>query len=204
MYVIYILLVVLVVALLIYYRPTKQMSEAYANAEEETRFATTFFLIYDNSTPDLCDRLIKVMPFEWLIWAINGDVYIIETATGTMCQKGTTAAMKVTTDIFTMVSTCLSVTMQTILNLYRDPIRVNYDVSVSSVRNTFTILDALNMLFKEYIRMDDSNQIEDVLSVIGIRNIPQIYKKNVKHLLPKKTITTTQQDELFRRVHTIQ
>jgi len=132
------------------------ISDKYKLAEERTRFKPTFFLIYDQSTPTNCNRLIVVEPFKWLIWAINNDVYILDNAVAQTCPVGSSPAYKLTEDIHTIKSICINIMPDALINLYNDPIRVDYDVTETSVANKFTILDALNILFKNYITIDFS------------------------------------------------
>jgi hypothetical protein len=127
------------------------VSDIHHEAERETRFKPCYFLIYDNSTADICNRFIRIMPFNWLVWAINESVYIIEMTTGTICPLGTTAAVLITSDIFSMTSICLNISINSILNLYSEPIKEYYDITDSSVPYKFTILDALNILFRNRI-----------------------------------------------------
>lgn len=45
-------------------------------ASEKSEFDLTYFIIYDRSTETVCDRLICVKPFDWWVYAKNGDVLI--------------------------------------------------------------------------------------------------------------------------------
>lgn len=155
---IYSIVIIFIVGLLFFMRPVARIENVYMEAEKSTRFEPTYFLIYDRSTQTECNRLIRVMPFNWLIWAINSDVYIIESTGATLCPPGTTPAIQVTSDIYSMTSTCITVLFQSILNLYPDqPIKVFYDITDSAVPNKFTVLDALNILFKSYITIEFKN-----------------------------------------------
>lgn len=133
-------------------RPIKKIESIYKESEKNTRFEPTYYLIYDRSTKTECNRLIRVMPFNWVIWAINSDIYIIETTGPAVCPSGTTPAIQVVSDIYSMQTTCLSVLFQSILNLYPgNPHKVFYDIEKSSVPHKFTILDALNDLLQRYL-----------------------------------------------------
>lgn len=175
------------------------MGSIYEDAEYETRFQPAYFLIYDNSTEDRCNRLIRVQPFNWLIWAINDDVYIIETTSATICPLGTTAAVQVTPNIYSMNAICLNVQFNSILNLYNDPIKIPYDLTDSSESGKFTILDALNILFREYLTVKFTT-VENKLAN-NIQLISQCEPIKRTPLLPiYKKITPIKESELFKRI----
>lgn len=156
---IYAIVLVFVVGLLFFMRPVKKIENIYTNAEKNTRFEPTYYLIYDRSTESTCNRLIRVMPFNWIIWAINNDVYIIETTGAAICPPGTTPAIQVLSDKYSMSTTCMTVLFQSILNLYPGkPHKIFYDIEKSSVPYKFTVLDALNDLFDGYITVSFINE----------------------------------------------
>jgi hypothetical protein len=156
----YIIVFIIILIILFLNKPTKILN-VHESAEEATRFATTFFLIYDKSLPDALDRLVVVEPFGWIIWAINNDIYILENTSAIQCQLGSSPAIKVTENIFSMVSICINIEPTALLNLYDDPVRVNYDVLDSSSPNRFTVLDALNILFREHLTVKFTNDTPD-------------------------------------------
>jgi hypothetical protein len=99
------------------------------------------------------------MPFNWVIWAINEDIYIIETTGAAICPSGTTPAIQVLSDIYSMSTACITVLFQSILNLYPGkPHKIFYDIEKSSVPYKFTILDALNDLFEKYLTVSFDNE----------------------------------------------
>ena len=63
-----------------------------------------------------------------------------------------------------MAVQCINVQPETLLNLYKTPVRIDYDIKRSSVANKFTVLDALNILFEKFINIsfdrDDNNDQE--------------------------------------------
>jgi len=152
---IYAIVLVFVVGLLFFMRPIKKIENIYSTAEKNTRFEPTYYLIYDRSTELTCNRLIRVMPFNWIIWAINSNVFIIETTGAAICPSGTTPAIQVLSDKYSMSTACITVLFQSILNLYPGkPHKIFYDIEKSSVPYKFTILDALNDLFDGYITVN--------------------------------------------------
>jgi len=171
---IYAIILIFIVGLLFFMRPIKKVESVYKQSEINTRFEPTYYLIYDRSTPTECNRLIRVMPFNWVIWAINSNIYIIETTGAAICPSGTTPAIQVLSDIYSMHTTCLTVLFQSILNLYPGkPHKVFYDIEKSTVPHKFTILDALNDLFENYltISFDDNTEIDDKL--IFLNSVPK-------------------------------
>lgn len=148
-------------------RPIKHIESIYKKAEKNTRFEPTYYLIYDRSTPDECNRLVRVMPFNWVIWAINSNIFIIETTGAAVCPSGTTPAIQVLSDIYSMSTTCVTVLFQSILNLYPDkPHKIFFDIEKSSVKYKFTILDALNDLLENYLTISFNNIPEQINRLI--------------------------------------
>ena len=198
-------MIVILIAMYIF-RPTKLISNAYRNAEENTRFQPTYFLIYDNSTQTECNRLIRIMPFNWIIWAINEDIYIVENTSAIICPLGTTPAVQVTNDIYTMATVCLNISLQSIINLYSEPAKVFYDISESSVPNKFTVLDALNILLQKYITItfeDDVVRDERNLATITQFNIDKKRITTEQKILARyESIKKTTLDQLFKNIST--
>lgn len=154
-----IIVMIIIVAILVNNRMSMAaIVKPFQTAEEKTRFKPTFFLIYDRSTPDICDRLIIVQPFGWIIWAINNDVYILDNIIANVCPLGSSVAIRVTNDIMTFNATCMNVVPLSLINLYKDPQRIDYDIQESAHENKFTVLDALNILFKKYITIQFDKQ----------------------------------------------
>jgi hypothetical protein len=194
-------------------RPVARIESVYMDAEKSTRFEPTYFLVYDRSTETECNRLVRVMPFNWIIWAINNEIYIIESTGATLCPPGTTPAIQVTSDIYSMTSTCITVLFQSILNLYpNEPRKIFYDVTESAVQDKFTILDALNILFIDLLTIkfdvDDipmTNQLtflnthqetKDMSDTINVmKNRYQVLKPyHLDVLLQKVTVSMVNKD----------
>lgn len=118
------------------------------NAVERSEFNPTVFSIYDRSTQTQCDRLIRVRPFDWYIWAIRGDLFILNPEGAIHCSTGTTPAVQVFAESF--VETCLSSNYDTILNRYLHLPATQIEYTIKE-NDTFTILSALNILVDGWI-----------------------------------------------------
>lgn len=117
-------------------------------ATNVSAFKPTIFQIYDRSTKDHCDRLIRIRPFDWYVWACRGELYILNPEGGIQCGMNSTPAIRVYADQF--VETCLNIDYDSILNSYaRSSVKhVEYDISGTKV---FTVLSALNLLVRDWI-----------------------------------------------------
>lgn len=175
-------------------RPIKKIETIYTTAEKNTRFEPTYYLIYDRSTETNCNRLIRVMPFNWVIWAINSDIFIIETTGAAICPPGTTPAVQVLEDKYSMSTSCLTVLFQSILNLYPDqPHKIFYDIEKSAVPHKFTILDALNNLFEQYLTISFTNKesLTNRLYFINAHNTPENDTHTISNEDNLRATTTT-------------
>lgn len=155
-----VLLVLLILAVLITNKP-RLVEKAIETASEATNFAPTYFELYDNST-DMCDRLVIVQPFQWHIWAVSGTVYLLNESNKT-CPLNYTPSIVVPRNnksegdqIFKDV--CINKVFNQIVTTYTSstlPVKIMFDIEeLQQEPNRFTILDALNYLFKYYITMD--------------------------------------------------
>lgn len=117
------------------------------NAVERSAYSPTVFLIYDKSTTQTCNRLIQVMPFDWYVWAIQGELYVLNAEGIYSCPANNTPAIRIFEDQF--VETCLGINYDNLLNSYKllPAKSVAYDISTT----TFTIFSALNILATKYI-----------------------------------------------------
>lgn len=203
----YVITLIIILAILFKNKPNS-IDETYKQAEIETRFNPTFFLIYDKSTPEICDRLIVVQPFGWLIWAINNDVYVLDNAPGHQCPLGSSSAIRITNDIFTMNASCINILPTALLNLYNDPIKIEYDIRNSSMIDKFTVLDALNILFKKYITITfpTDSTIDNKLLTISNLNKQIIFDGNSKKITDNIIVKFSKlkpeiEAELFERLY---
>lgn len=128
-------------------------------AVDKSKFNPTTFHIYDRSTPNICDRLIIVQPFEWILWAINDSLYILNPEAGIKCSPNSVSAIQVDGKQF--VETCLKLNLNSILQHYqrgRTPHIIDYTIETP----TFTILSAINLLVRNYITFKVNDNISNV------------------------------------------
>lgn len=135
-------------------------------ASDATKLGATYYEIYDRSTPEICDRLIIVQPFRWFIWAKNGLVYLLN-ATNQSCPITYTPSALVPGSVnledtfYSFKSVCLYIVFNDIVESYKSnsiKAKLNFDIEeIQDEPKKFTILDALNDLFKNYITMDTVN-----------------------------------------------
>lgn len=149
------IIVVISILCILYFNRTSFIEKTINRVSQETQFSPTYFEIYDKSTPESCDRLIIVYPFQWYILASNDNVYIVGDTNYTEgCSANSIDAIRITTEK-DFIYCCLNFTLIEMLNLYQNnitPVRINYNMEeLQSKKNAFTILDALNFLFTKYI-----------------------------------------------------
>lgn len=138
-----------IILLIIYYRPTRALEHLSRTSSQNTRMIPTYYEIYDKSPdPKVCDRLIYVQPFGWLIWAILGQVYILND-NNAICPISSTPATIVPHDgRTTFPVTCLEYALPDIVKLYESCRSVRIPIELDADIKRFTILDALNHLFQ--------------------------------------------------------
>lgn len=125
-----------------------------SNATKSSAFSPTEFHIYDKSSERRCDRLIIVQPFDWYVWAIGGQLYILNPEGSIMCGTGCTPAVKVLKRQFLEV--CLKIGYDSLLRGYTEGVAPSKIVPYEIESTTFTILSALNLLVKEYVTLSDT------------------------------------------------
>lgn len=174
-------------------------------AAHRSGFNPTQFQIYDKSTKEMCDRLIVVAPFDWYIWAVRGELYILNPEGGIRCAANTTPGIRVFADQF--VETCLKLDFMSIMDLYVEghiPKIVPYDIPEDAT--SFTILTALNLLVKDWITFDIEQDARITIyhlpskdnEVLGVFDENKRKKRSVvdiegRELSPQNVITVTQQ-----------
>lgn len=126
-----------------------------AESAKRSAFSPTEFLIYDKSTRDQCDRLIIVQPFDWQIWAIGGQLYILNPEGSIVCSVGSTPAVKVLRDQF--IEVCLKIEYDSLLRGYTEGVMPSKVVPYEIEGTTFTVLSALNLLVREYVTLADAD-----------------------------------------------
>lgn len=139
-------------------RSNLAVNNALLKANKYAAFAPTHFRIYDKSTKEICNRLVVVEPFGWYLWAANGELYILNPESMVQCANNTTPAVRVFRHAF--VETCLSLSFDSVVSSYtqsiREPILVPYTVETTS----FTIINALNLLLKTWLKFDVVESID--------------------------------------------
>lgn len=133
------------------FRKTGNINHIVDAAVEKSQFQPTVFRIYDKSTTDVCNRLIIVDPFEWHIWAVRSELYILNPESGIKCSSGSMPAIQVYYDQF--VETCIAMSFDSILDTYTRG-QIPKIVSYEFAGTTFTILSALNILVKDWVTFD--------------------------------------------------
>lgn len=142
-------------------------------ASDATQFNPTFFEIYDKSDAS-CNRLIVVQPFQWHIWGINGQVYLLNESNRS-CPINYTPTIVVpnnkSDDLSNQVfkDVCINKVFNEVVRSYTDsikPVIVNFNIrELQQDETKFTILDALNFLFTKYLTMDPPHTYTDNLIV---------------------------------------
>ncbi|ABO45420.1 unknown [Gryllus bimaculatus nudivirus] len=121
--------------------------EIINEAVNSSEYSPTVFLIYDKSSSNNCNRLIQILPFDWYVWAIQGELYILNAEGIYSCPPDNTASIRVFEDQF--VETCLGINYDNLLQTYKRLPYVSVPYEITST--TFTIFSALNILVKKYV-----------------------------------------------------
>lgn len=156
-WIIVILIVLIVLVSFVYmwlFNKSLNINKSIDEAVEKSQFKPTTFEIYDRSTKDICDRLIIVKPFDWYLWAINNNLYILNPEAGVACTAGSVSAIQVTKTQF--IETCLALNFDSILQHYqhgKKPFILDYTIE----GETFTILSAINVLARNYVTFSEAN-----------------------------------------------
>lgn len=132
----------------------------FNRAIDESEFKPTVFKIYDKSSVDVCDRLIVIEPFNWVVWACRGNLYVLNPEGGIICGSSSTPAIHITSTKF--IETCLKLNYFSIKDGYMndvEPTIVPYTIE----NNRFTILTALNILVTKYITFNVNIESESKL-----------------------------------------
>lgn len=135
------------------FREKANVERVIDEASKRAEYTPTLFKIYDKSSDNVCDRLIVIAPFDWYLWAVRGELYILNPEGGIKCAQNTTPAIQVLADQF--LETCLKLDLNSILDVYVNG-KVPHVVSYEINETTFTILSAINILVRNYIYFDIS------------------------------------------------
>lgn len=184
------------------------ISKAIDEADEKSAFSPTIFKIYDRSTINKCDRLILIEPFDWYLWAIRDELYILNPESSNLqCGNGSTPVVQVFANHF--LETCLNIDMITIIDKYTKnvdilPKHIPYTID----KQTFTIFTAINILVKDWITFNPylvtykdkmklptlnlTDDVDDEINIVGSRNKRETNSEqlqSIKNLRMQKNYT---------------
>jgi len=197
---------------ILYFNKPTILSDIINRASYNTRFRSTYFEIFDKSTPEICNRLIRVRPFDWLIWAIFGSVYVLGESVYS-CEVGNTPAVKIPYEIleedeYNFQSVCMGMNLIDIINLYSGVGAVLVDYIIPDNATRFTVLDALNILFNGFITMTPPMQnIVDSLSlnIVNGKYAQQRIKRDVLDSgIKSKKYSRKILEDMYTRAHSKQ
>ena len=172
-----IILILIILGIIITNNP-RNIEHQIETSSANTEFKPTYFSLYDKSTAEVCDRLIIVQPFQWHIWANNGEVLLLNESHKTCPINYTPVILTphnndadITKQVFSDV--CINRSFNSVVTSYTDSIQakiIPFEIAELQAKpSKFTILDALNFLFTKYITMDP----------ILIPNPENIYKDRI-------------------------
>lgn len=127
-----------------------------------TEFNQTEFIMYDKSSSDnICDRLIEVRPFEWVLLNTQKQLFILNPEQMVSCTNDTVPAIRVFANRFE--NTCLQYTNDFIEKVYKSEISELVTITVipfelKPATTVFTILSAINMLLDHKLLLYDLNE----------------------------------------------
>lgn len=191
-YFIIIFVAVLIVIIKNVKSPVSFLQDAIDESELKTRPILTKYLIFDRSQEGPINRLIQILPFDWWIWAVNGEVFIFSTS-GYECKPGTQAVVKVpsTPDNSLFKVYCINVLLQDLKKLFTAPPHVE-QYSLEGVEK-FTILNALNYLFTKWITMYNTG---DNFKLIKHRSIKPFNNKE----FDMRIVSPLQRQNAYKRL----
>lgn len=142
---------------------SEKISNLVQTASNSTQFHTSYFLVYDRSTTDTCDRLILIEPFSWIVLAKNKKVYVVSDMSFD-CPIGSFSATKIHKNDKMFEYVCMNGSVVNLIERYKNQnnqiFKIPFDIEKLQVTTTrFTILDALNYLFKTYITIEEDTLV---------------------------------------------
>lgn len=170
------------------------VSNLINSSSEATRFSPTYFEIYDKSTKTNCTRLIVIYPFRWYILSKNNKVYVLDSESGYDCPTQMTPGVVITKSNNLEV-VCLSMNKDAALKYFDSvaPIRIEYNlIGVEK----FTITDALNMLFENYLTLEEET-IKKILPgplkyvSVKIPTLVNKFKVDASKIVPRENLLKT-------------
>lgn len=121
----------------------------------ETGFDNTYYIIYDNSTETICNRLIVIQPFLWFVWCKYNSIVVLNSnpneCSATEVHGIVIDDDQVTYDKYKFTETCLPIDLSSLLLIYSkyDTYKINYNIEdIWTIDNTCTILDMINDLLR--------------------------------------------------------
>lgn len=160
------------------------------DAIDKSEYNPTFMQIYDRSTEEECNRLIIVRPFNWYLWAINDNLYILNPQiTKAICPNMSTPAIQVVNEN-TFQEICLKLSLTAILDHYTNSETIEpYTFEYTIENNTFTVLTAINWLLeRNYIRFKVYKDYDESVGVGGRYAIKKVSSTDdANNPLPKRT-----------------
>lgn len=156
----------------------------------DSDYVPTIMQIYDRSTEEKCNRLIIVRPFNWHLWAINNNLYILNPQiTKAICPNMSTPAIQVINDT-TFQEICLKLNFTAIIDHYTNSETIEpYTFEYTIKDNTFTVLTAINWLLeRNYIRFKVYTDYDESVGVGGQYDIKKVSSTDeANDPLPKRT-----------------
>lgn len=127
-------------------RRTKEHS-AIQQAALNSEFKQCEFVVYDKSSKTVCDRLIIIEPFNWVLWNTRKNLFVLNPERDIQCSGHNNGAIRMLREEF--YETCLDVSYDYIVKNYMTV--GSNDVNVHRVPYTindrvFKITDAINRL----------------------------------------------------------
>lgn len=178
--VVYILAVVISYLIIIYILikfPNGTFKPILNKAIDSSEFQPAIFKIYDKSNEKECNRLIIVEPFNWMVLAVSGKLYILNTEGKITCGLNTTKAVIVGDNFYN--ETCLTNNLSDIISDYTTT--STYKIVPYNLTPNFNILSALNILAKDWITFDveslPSSRSRRDISRLNIVSDNQVYSQ---------------------------
>lgn len=156
--IIYTILYVLLISFVLYinYYKKNSIPELFKVAETNSKFLPTVYEIYDKSNETTCDRFIIVQPFQWFVWAIKGELYVLCPEKGNECGLNSISAIRFTKNNFQKI--CLHLNFTNLYEGYKRETKKIIPYEITSER--FTVITAINDLLTKFITFEDDSNID--------------------------------------------
>lgn len=158
-------------------------------AVNSSEYKPTIFEIYDRSTEQICDRLVIIKPFDWYLWNVNDELYVLNPENGMFCGPGSTPAVKILKS--ECIKFCLQLDFDSIIRSYKQVTK--HEIEYNIDKPIFTIFTALNILCKKYLKFKlsdtlNSETIKDIESNVNIETKNYEYISNLKGNISQKDL----------------